>query len=297
MNTTRLLPYFAYPFLLISFWGCGDHRIPDITPGASHLRVVTLTQEGQNGTSKVSAFKYDAQGRLSLIIGYQTPDSSTAQVENTVFQYDGQNRLIQARREIVRRSGSSPNPVELYSYGYNGTGQMSRFGLSTNYSIPNTGWSVTPQYDPTNRVVGSSFSFSIPGVSVTGSGSYTYTGNNITTAIASSTLFRNTPFTTTGTTTYTFDTNVNPFYGLFVIPRLGMFAMPISASVNDNTYFGGITNSLVTLSQNNITSALSGGGAATQYSYAYNAANLPTKRVTGAGNSISETLYFEYESY
>ncbi|MVM33661.1 hypothetical protein GO755_26720 [Spirosoma sp. HMF4905] len=296
MKTKNLLKSISCLLLIVGFVGCADHRIPAVTPGASRLRVKTITQDGPNGTSKVSAFKYDAQGRLSLIIGYQAPDSSTTPVENTVFQYNAQNRLIQARREVVRRSGSSPNPVELYSYGYNGAGQVSGFGLSTNYSIPNPGWSVTPQYDPANRVVGGSISFSIPGVSVTGNNSYTYTGNNVTTAIVSSTIFRGTSFTTTGTITYAFDTNVNPFYGLFVIPRPGMFAIPISASLNDNTYFGGVINSLVTLSQNNITSAISG-GVVTLYSYTYNAANLPTKRVTASGNSVLETLYFEYENY
>ncbi|QDK80130.1 hypothetical protein EXU85_16570 [Spirosoma sp. KCTC 42546] len=295
MNTTRLLHCFAYLFLLIGFWGCTDHRIP-VAPGASRLRVKTIIQEGPNGTSKISAFNYDSQGRLSLIIGYQAPDSSTTPVENTVFQYDGQNRLTQARREVVRRASSSPNPFELYRYGYNGAGLVDGVGFSSSSMGAVTRWNATLQYNGANKAVGSSEFFDIPGVTITSNSSYVYTGNNITSVTTTSTLFRNTPFTTTSTTTYAFDTNVNPFYGVFVIPKLAQFAFPPSASLNDNTYFGGL-RFLSTLSQNNILSAIDGGGGVTLYSYTYNAANLPTKRVTAAGNSVLETLYFEYENY
>jgi hypothetical protein len=296
MNTTRLLHCFAYLFLFVGFWGCTDHRIPVVTPGASRLRVKTITQEGPNGTWKISAFKYDAQGRLSLIIGYQAPDSSTTPVENTVFQYDGQNRLTQARREVVRRSGSSPNPFELYTYGYNGDGLASGVGFSSSSMGAVTRWNASLLYNGGNRPVGGSDFFDIPGVSISSNSSYVYTGNNITSVTRTQRFVRDIPIISTGTTTYAFDTNVNPFYGVFVIPKPTLLAFPPSASLNDNTYFGGLSF-LTTLSQNNVLSITDAGGGVTLYSYTYNAANLPTKRVTAAGNSVLETLYFEYENY
>lgn len=292
MKTTRLLHiFFTYWLLCIGFWGCTDHRVPAVTPGASRLRVKTITEDGPNGTSKVSAFRYDAQGRLSLIIGYQAPDSSTTPVENTVFQYDGQNRLTQARREVVRRAGSSPNPFEVYTFGYNADGQASGLGFSSSNFGAVTRWTASLRYTGAPHAVGSSQFFDIPGVTITNNSSFTFTGNDLTTVATTTTFVRGGTFTSTGTTTYVFDTKVNPFYGVFLIPDPANFAYPPSASLNNNTYFGGLQD-VSLLSQHNIVSATNASGTTT-YAHTYNAADLPTRLVTTGGN----TLNLAYENW
>ncbi|MVM35968.1 hypothetical protein GO755_38500 [Spirosoma sp. HMF4905] len=293
MNTTRLLQGLGSLLLFISFFGCTDHRIPSVTPGATRLRVKTITQEGSNGTSKVSAFKYDAQGRLSLIIGYQTPDSSTASLENTIFQYDAQNRLTQAQHSQIRPGSYT----ETYTFTYNGAGQVS--GLR---NMPST-FGVGIQYNSANQPSTYTKGINVGGLLSSGSGSFTFTGNNVT---ASSDLFTVTrlgepssapKYGWSANTTFTYDDKINPFYGVFIIPAPGVF-LP-SAGVGSfgpfYTYYGGIDNKL-NFSQNNVASATDG-GVVTLYSYTYNAADLPTKRVTARGNSVVETLYFEYENY
>ena len=122
---------------------------------------------------------------------------------------------------------------------------------------------------------------------------FTFTGNSLTSVAASSTgtglggplgpQSRN--------VTFTYDTNINPFYGVFVIPAPYIYATAPGGIINFYTFYGGIANEL-TLSQNNV---LSGDGAT--YSYTYNAANLPTSRTTTTGGSVTETLRFEYETY
>ncbi|QDK80131.1 hypothetical protein EXU85_16575 [Spirosoma sp. KCTC 42546] len=291
MNTTRLRQGLSILLLIIGFWGCTDHRIPVVTPGASRLRVKTITQEGPNGTSKISAFNYDSQGRLSLIIGYQAPDSSTTPVENTVFQYDGQNRLTQALHSEVRRGSRS----ETYTLAYNAAGQLSGIGNS-----PST-FGVGLQYNTPNQITYNK-GINVGGLQSSGGGSFTFTGNNLTSSTDVFSIIRlggpNIPvYNRSISTTYAFDEKINPFYGAFVIPAPGVFLPPagVGSFGPFYTYYGGIDNQF-NFSQNNVASAITGGGV-TLYSYLYNAANLPTKRVTATGNSVVETLYFEYENY
>ncbi len=269
---------------------CTDHRIPAVTPGSDsgRLRVKTLTQDQPGNKAKVSSFKYDAQGRLSLIIAYQTPDSTLTPVENSVFQYDAQNRLTQLQRTTVRRGSES----ELYTYTYNSVGQVAGIGYKN--SNPIYTWSVLPQYNASNRVTGTTKSFTVPGVSTNESSGFTFTGNNLTFATTTGQAVQK-GFTfppETITKTFTYDTNVNPFYGVFVIPAPTVFASPPAGGIiSYYTYYGGIAN-MLNLSQNNVLSD----GAST-YAYTYNSANLPTSRVTTIGGSVVETLRYQYEAY
>ncbi|WP_332367812.1 hypothetical protein [Spirosoma telluris] len=219
MKTTSLLRCIGCLLIIAGFFGCTDHRIPAVTPGASRLRVKTISQDGPNGSSKVSAFKYDAQGRLSLIIGYQLPDSSTTPVENTVFQYDGQNRLTQAQHSIVRRGSGS----ETYTLTYNGAGQVSGVRNS-----PST-FGIGIQYNSANQPSTYTKGINVGGLVASGGGSFTFTGNNVT---SSSDLFTVTrlgeppsapKYGWSANTTFTYDDKVNPFYGVFVIPRRACF--------------------------------------------------------------------------
>ncbi|QMW05277.1 hypothetical protein [Spirosoma foliorum] len=294
MNTTRLLQSFCVLLLLVGFFGCKDHLNPAIAPGDSRIRIKTITQDGGSNTSKVSAFKYDAQGRLSLIIGYQALDSSTTSVENTVFQYDSQSRLTQAQHSVVRRGSTT----ETYMFSYNSAGQLS--GL---LNSPST-YTIGLQYNTANQVSTYTKAIAVGGLVSSGGGSFTFTGSNLTSSSEKFTVRRiGEPSTfppvygRSVNTTYTFDDKINPFYGVFVIPAPGVFLPFAGSGVLGPfyTYYGGIDNSL-NMSQNNVTSAVAG-STTTFYSYTYNVNNLPIRRITTTGGNVVETLTFEYESY
>ncbi len=293
MSNTRLLACIVYLFLVIALAGCGDHRIPDVTPGSvpGKLRVKTITQDQPANTTKVSAFQYDSQGRLMMITTYQAPDSTRGQVDKSVYQYDGQNRLTELKRDIIRGIDPFGSNTEKYTYVYNSTGQVAAIGY-TNNNPSGGSWGVTPLYDGNNRVVGASKSFSTGGLSTSERSAYTYTGNNLTFATTTGSIFRNIPFTPeTKNTTYTYDTGVNPFYGVFVIPAPGGVPGPPGSIMFYYTYYGGFAN-VLNLSQNNVLT-----DGTNTYAYTYNSANLPTSRVTTVSGSVTETLHYEYEAY
>lgn len=289
MKTAGVRPGIVYLLLIVVFAGCGDHRIPSITPGSgvSRLRVKKITQDMPNNTAKVSLFRYDAQGRLGSIIAYQTPDSTVAPVENNVYQYDAQNRLTQLNRTVA----GAGFDYETYKFSYNAAGQA---WLGYSNANPIYVWSITPVYDADNRLTGSSKSISVPGVSARDNSTFTYTGNNLTFAsITGSAVQKGAQLPSqTVNVTYTYDTGINPFYGVFVIPAPFEYASPPSGVfIGSYTYFGGLSN-LLNLSQNNVLST-----GANTYSYTYNSANLPTSRVTTSNGNVVETLHYEYEAY
>lgn len=104
MITSRLCTGIVSLLMVVELLGCQDHST-GVTPGPDRLRVKTITQQltGSASVSAVSAFSYDGQGRLSSIVAYRMPDSTVAPVENTVYQYDTQDRLIQVQHSEVRR--------------------------------------------------------------------------------------------------------------------------------------------------------------------------------------------------
>ena len=101
---------------------------------------------------------------------------------------------------------------------------------------------------------------------------YTYTGENITrgsTVNGRSIL---------STSTYEYDANINPFFGL-----------TDPAIVNTQRF-----------SRNNVvkeTKVMSGSTDLIRYEYVYNQQGLPTKRTTSVNDVVTETLTFGYESY
>lgn len=299
MKTACLFRGLFYLGLTVGFLSCEDHRIPAVSPGSvtDRMRVKTVTQEvadmgGRkiNSAQKISSFNYDAQGRLSMINTFQSPDSTVAPVENTVFEYDAQNRLTHARREIVRRSGSIPNPYELYTYSYNAAGQMTQLNYTSGDA---NNWEIKLQYDAGNHLKSSYKVFSISGIFYSESNEYTFTGKNVTSVIRTTMLTRTLTTTNTGTINFTYDTNINPFYGIFVIPApfIGQLSNPQGGNLSYYTYYGGIDN-LLNLSQNNLLND----GSST-YAYTYNGSHLPTTRTTTYQGRVTETLHYEYENY
>ncbi|QKZ15771.1 hypothetical protein HU175_15550 [Spirosoma sp. KUDC1026] len=249
---------------------------------------------GTPSVSTVSAFSYDEQGRLSSISAYRSPDSAAAAVENTVYQYDSQSRLTQVRHAVVRRGSNA----ETYTLVYNSANQLVQ--LTNSVST----FSVTPQYNSVNQVTGYGKSISVSGLSSGGNGTFTYTGNNVTTTSETFSVFRTggSPtappvYTQPITTTYTYEDKVNPFYGVFIIPAPGVFHAYAGFGIFGPYYtlYGGIDNPN-NLSKNNVLSAVMASGTTT-YGYTYNSANLPTSRITSTATGVSEILRYEYELY
>lgn len=303
---SRILIYFT--FLLIGgLSACSDHRVPAVAPGSTttRLRVKTLTLDLPDNKAKVSLFRYDAQGRLSSILTYQTPDSTVSEIEYSNYQYDGQNRLTELRREaVLHPRGSGPNLVERYLYTYNAAGRVSE--------VDNVnGFSVRLSYGADNRLVSASRGFRTGGLIISGSDSFTFTGNNLTAYQTGFTIAGHGGPAFSGggsSSTFTHDDKINPFYGVYVIPAPfpnGFINLTFSPRLAE-TYFGG-TDNVLNLSENNVLNrvfAVSSGASSVTNQYQYNAANLPTVRVrtTTITNSFGttvtvETLRFGYESY
>lgn len=297
----------AYVLLLLiagGFWSCSDHRTPVVTPGSNttRLRVKALMLELPNNLTKVSSFRYDAQGRLGSILTYQTPDSTVSEIEFSNYQYDGQNQMTQFRRETVPfPRGSRPNAVERYFYSYNALGRVT--------SIDNDpGFTLGLGYNSDGRLTEANRNFVTGGLRISGSDSFTFTGNNLTAyRSGTTTTAKGGPPVGNGgpNNRYAHDDKINPFYGTLIIPAPanGFVNLAFSPRVAV-TYFGG-TDNVLNLSQNNVlteTSVLSIFDQVT-YQHQYNAANLPTVRVKtttspAPNNNVGvETLRFEYESY
>ncbi|GAB2538147.1 hypothetical protein [Spirosoma aerophilum] len=288
----RKLYLWHFSLLLVGLFQCTDHRVPEVTPGVNKLRIKSITQDQPNNTAKVSAFQYDTQGRLSTILAFETPDSTAAQVERSVYQYDAQNRLIELKRDIIRRASQFGTNTELYTYSYNAAGQVAQIRYTNNNGNGGV-WLVNPEYDATNRLTGAKKSFDTGGLTTHETDSYTFTGDDLTTATMTGTAnVKQTVLTGNRTDNFTYDNQVNPFYGVYVIPTPSVFAfIPTSALISYYTYYGGISN-LLTLSKNNV---LSDGNST--FAYTYNSDNLPTSRTTTRGGTVTETLHFAYETF
>ncbi len=300
MKITHLYQWLFSLLFIAAFSGCTDHRVPAVTPGSvsTRLRVKTITQQlpSSPNSSTVSAFSYDNLNRLSSILAYQLPDSTTAPVELTVYQYDAQNRFIQLRRNQVRRG----SVTELYAYSYNSLGQVGSIAYQNNSPLIFGGaFTVNLFYNATNRLTGAGKFFSTGGLSLRESDDVTFTGNNLTLLSASTSgTGMGAPLPSTSfTVTFAYDGNVNPFYGVYVIPASFVYGAAYGFSFY--TFYGGISN-VFNLSQNNVLSATSVVGSTattTTYAYTYNSANLPTSRTTTTGGTVVETLRYEYENY
>lgn len=297
MIISRLYAGFISLLIVAGLFGCQGHST-EVTPGSDRLRVKTITQQvtSSGSVSAVSGFSYDGQGRLSSMLAYRIPDSTVAPVEKTVYQYDTQNRLIQVQHSEVRRGTNS----ETYTLAYNTAGQLAQLSHT-----PST-FSLSFQFNSANQLSGYTRGISVGGLRSSGGGSFSFTGNNLTSASEDFKVFRSgespaapPAYYRLTSTTYTFDDKLDPFYGVFIIPAPGVF-LPFASSPGALSPFymlyGGIDNTL-NLSQNNVLSAVSSNGTTTQYSYTYNAANLPLSRTTTLNGVVTEVLRFTYESY
>lgn len=301
MRTTRLLTCLIGLVVAVTLESCQDPTAPSVTPGISttRFRVKSLFQDLPNMSAKISSFNYDAQGRLSSLVAYQSPDSTTAQIERNTYRYDAQDRLILHQRQIISVPSSIFKPFsEQNQFSYNAAGKVTEIRYSVSYyslATPNQtivdlatlndatalGYVAQLRYNAANQLIGSTKVNYFQGSrgSITSIGEFAYSGDNLTSfnVVTTSSTSPSPPYRDQGGLTY--DTKINPFYGLYVIPP----------------YFGGVSThfpNLNTLSRNNITNI---GGVA--YRYDYNAANLPTIRYTTIADQAVETLRFEYESY
>ncbi|GAB3956306.1 hypothetical protein GCM10028805_45760 [Spirosoma harenae] len=308
----RFTNYLILLMLVGGLASCFDHRFPDITPGSTpvRLRIKSLTEESSNNTVRQTAFRYDSQGRLSSLITYQPPDSTTVPIYYSNFRYDAQNRLIQLQRVGVPfprpAGGVITGPVENYSYSYNALGQVAGInyanGLAWGYSYNSAGQ------------LERAFSFySHPRFSINGNVQFSFSGKNLTqTTGGTGITYQGMPpgmsagFPGVHSAVYTHDNKVNPFYGVFTIPSA--FSGFVNILLNPSTpaaLFGG-TDNVLTLSQNNVLTETPPPGYTAEsviYQYQYNSSDLPTERVrlitTPAPNSTTtrDVLRYEYETY
>jgi hypothetical protein len=190
MFAKRLLVWAGCLFVATQFSSCGDHLPPGESP--PQFRVKSLTQvvpevagrlSAQASLSSVSAFSYDGQGNLSSIVT-QTPSGN---VETSTYSYDGQNRLIQLTREIVESPPNPPHESETYSLSYNSASQVAEL-LYENTDFNGGNWQLTPEYNSDNHLVKYIKRFSTGGLSYFESSTNTFTGNNLTSVSANSTL-------------------------------------------------------------------------------------------------------------
>ncbi len=302
MNHTRFLVISILTIGLVS-QACQSPQPSPADPSQPNapevrFRVKSLSEDLPNNTAKITLFNYDSQHRLSGLVAYQTPDSLQANVERSTYQYDAQNRLVRQQRQIIVRPNTiffTAPLVEAHQFVYNATNQVTEIRFMASYYIlTSTGvYSVDPavlsspstlsqlatlHYDQQGQLVSlnkQNYFQGNPGMVAT-TNTYSYTNQNLTSA--------NTVTSQNGaqlyniTSTITYDTQRNPFYGGYVIGR----------------YFGGISDffqNLSTLSPHNITK-LDG----VSYRYEYNESGLPTVRYTYT-DKLVQTLRFTYESY
>ena len=302
MAISRVSKYVGCLLLVGVLSGCIDHRNPSITPGATdaRLRVKTITEELPDNKSWISQLSYDGQGRLVSILAFQTPDSTVARVERTTYQYDGNNLLTQVQRRIVTRQPLSPLSEETYTYTYNGTGQVASLAHAPSGRQLSFG-----SYSADGKPSSYSRPGSLSGLIISGGGSFTFTGSNLTMHSERLSVRRlgdppSAPdYGYSFQRTFTYDDRINPFYGVFIIPAPGVDpggAFPGSPNAFTNTYYGGTDNAL-TLSPNNVLTQVTTNSNTIVYQYQYNVANLPTARAKTVDGVLAETLRFTYEGY
>lgn len=145
MKTSWLLQWLAGLLLAIGFMGCTDYRLPTFRLGANEPREKVVTQELSGNRALVSLLRYDSQNRLQSITTYQSPDSSVAPVEVSVYEYDNQNRLVKLSHDVIRRANLGTTS-QIYTYGYSEAGQESEITYTKKDSRGGL-WSVGLRYD------------------------------------------------------------------------------------------------------------------------------------------------------
>lgn len=318
MRTILTPRYFICLLTLTMLLACSDHRIPAVSPGSSatRLRVKTITQTIglHNNQLKISSFGYDTQGRLSSILAFQIPDSSAGAVERNTYQYDAQNRLIQHQR-IITRPLFFKGTIERHQFSYNTAGQLAEITYFNDTDLPGSPiltFTASPQFTASNKLqsnqkllnptfIRGPFSdvrlrgdFLLSNIIYTGDNLTAYHSQRIGNDVGSFISI------TDSDQKLTYDTKINPFYGLYVIP------IPVGSIIDvrnngyfNQSYYGGLDN-LFNLSRNNVLSVeTSNAPSLTTYEYTYNAADLPISRTTRSSfsNFIVEKISLDYESY
>ncbi len=310
MTARYLRHYWALPVLLAVIAACQQPQadpdptnptsgaVPVAVPGlaAARLRVKSMSEALPGNSARLTTFMYDREGRLSGVQAVQTPDSTWATTERNYYQYDAKNQLIKHQHQIVvPASYTLVAPLaEEHQFDYNTGGQLTEIRYKASNGVPlrpnqtivdlselegsgRLGYVLRPVYDAAKKVIGSQKAYSWQSTSATYVSDYSYTGDLVTGVRTLTTING----TTSGPQTYalSYDTKINPFYGVYVVPG----------------YFGGIANwflNLSTLSPNNITRV-----EGVSYRYEYNSASLPTVRYTVIDDKVIQTLRFAYESY
>lgn len=284
--------WFCVLLICGSLLACTNHQ----EQGTERFRIKKLTRSlpYKHGYSVVSILGYDWQGKLDSVYSYQTADSAHSPTQTSKFEYDNQGRLAQMTRTL------STGGSERYVYTYDGAGKISSIRYTGG---DNDYYDFVPTYDGAGNLTETKRSFHFySSISYSQQNQYTFSSENLSRLIATTTIEKVVPGTWVSTTDFVYDDHPNPFYGIALIPAPVGVASPTNGNFAHYTYCGGVDN-YFHLSRNNPTSSNIKGYTQTLYRYQYNAHGLPESRVIRVKPMLdlpavlSETLLFEYETY
>lgn len=237
---------------------CTDHRLGgSLSPTRSRLKSiedVTL--------QRLTTYTYDSRNRP---VSFSVSDGSTGS-----YSYDdGLGRFAELIFVNVTRQETT---LTRFPYQF-GTGSFS----SNTYGFPEQRPLFETQYtlDRNNQLTGASTARDGSFIN----GVYVAQGNNIVSSSVNQMRFRN-------RATYTYDTQINPFYGL---------TGPILDEFDPSILLIGM-NEVLRFSRNNpVRKTDVDSGQVTNYTYTYNSEGLPTTlKITG---NASKEYKFAYEQY
>lgn len=276
---------------VINFLSCSDHLPPETPSVKQRIKSITRTLPNDGSISNITTFSYSQNGNLSNLKSYQTPDSNVAIRGHSVVQItDG--KLKEISRKLTNLS------EEHYIFTYDPSGKPT----TLDYDAGNSDvYKMIFQYSG-NKLQSSSRKFTFTPIVYDQFLTYTFTGENLSSVNSTTVLSKNLTSTTTSASVFTYDNNINPFFGSVIIPAPDAISRPTQGNFNYYTYFGGFNNFLH-LSKNNVTSEITSNNEETTYTYTYNSEGRPLSRIKMQkypplnNNVLVETLKFEYESY
>ena len=210
MNTSWLCKWIACLLLISGFSGCTNFPFPTVALGPDQQKVKVVTQELSGNTALVSVFKYDNTKRLRSIITYQTPDSTIAPVESSLYEYDSLNRLLRLKHDVIRRDNLG-TMSQIYTYSYDQTGEPAEIKYTKTDGMGGL-WSVGLVYGSSRQLVEDIEPSSLSDFTTQESSTFTFMGSHLTLSKKVNYMSEKSD------STNAIDSNIKPFYGRFVIP-------------------------------------------------------------------------------
>jgi len=271
--------------LLLSLWlipACKKSSLPVAGGNTLNKTVVTISE---TSTLSVDSFVYDGQQRLAeVIFSGANPPFNTSFADTTTLQYDASGRVL----SVTVITGSQ-GAIVTYELSYDGNGRLVKAMAVPlpNYAISDYSFAYDAQGHLVTDTLYANHLVGVPSAGIMNYDNWTYdeNGNAVSDQLFTSSNTGNigAPFTAGGTTTYRYDTHVNPFYHA---------GIPFFVVGFDN---------ILGLSPNNLVgSAPSGASSGSPYtlSYAYYSNGQPrvqTTAVYGASGMVTQNTAYFYQ--